>query len=186
MAEEIQVRPASAVAVVLDVPRRWVVDGAVLGAVAGGSSTALLMMLEPAGDAFPITALLCLSGGLTGAAVGAPLRRTLDNLRRRLSLPTLAVLMPIVGAAWGASVVVLTFLGAVMTLPGVSSDWVEVMLILSGLLGAPVGALLFGLLWLPYAISAVMRLPRWPLVLTTAAASPVIGYLWFRLIHDLL
>jgi len=180
---EIMTRPDAAL--ILDAPRRWAVDGALLGAVAGVSSPALMLVSEPLTiETLTIVAALTACGALTGVVYGFPVRRLLNWLRRRLSLRSLAVLMPAVGAIWGTGVItgamVLIMIGGDYTLAQIAGASIGHGVIIGG----PIGAVLFGLLWLPYAVTAVMRLSRWPVVLATAALSPVLTWIWLTLLQS--
>jgi len=148
---------------------QWVGDAAVLGAISGGTSILLLPTLFLLGwHSVIIAAVLTVAGGMSGAVAGVPLRAAVDRLRGRLPLWGYALLMPVFGALWGT----LALFGASVVANGFFSltiFWQTLAL------GAPFGAMLVGLLWLPYAMATVLRGRRWPVALATAVISPVIA-----------
>ncbi|MEM6926618.1 MAG: hypothetical protein AAF602_06805 [Myxococcota bacterium] len=171
---------------VLDSPKRWSADGALLGAMAGFFSPLLVLLSEPVTlYTLQLVAFLTLCGGSTGAALGRPVRSLLNRLRRRLSIRSLAVLMPALGAIWGTLAVTAT-----MVLLMAGSEFSPAVIAGTSvghgvMIGGPIGAVMFALLWLPYAVTAVMRLSRWPVLLATAVASPLLTWVWLTALRSI-
>ncbi|MEL6348317.1 MAG: hypothetical protein AAFV53_34725, partial [Myxococcota bacterium] len=115
-----------------------------------------------------IAAVLATAGGISGAVVGVPLRAAVDRLRGRLPLWGYALVMPLFGAIWGT----LALFGASVAVNGMVSPF---LLWQAVLFGGPFGAVLVGVLWLPYAMASVLRGRRWPVALATGILSPVIA-----------
>ncbi|MFT5684664.1 MAG: hypothetical protein ACI8RZ_005608 [Myxococcota bacterium] len=166
---------------VLDTPARWRRDAALAGAVGAlGCCSLLLLKWDPV--ALAAVPIAVASGALSGLVVGGPIRRVIDALRRRVSLRSIAWAVPILGATWGV-LAMMGFLVGIQLIGAPAPGLVDV-LTMSTLLGGPIGALLLGLLWLPHAVTAVMRLPRWPILAATLALSPIVAWGWILVLFQ--
>lgn len=160
---------------VLDTPDRWRQDLRVLCAVAGGTACAWVLPMAPGVGAAVMLAGV-LSGALIGTALGGSMRGTLDRMRRRLPLWGVALLAPVLGAALAVAVGELGLLFALPVLGLPASLWAFAEVALYIL--APIGAVLGGLLWLPYAMTVVLRQTRWPVLAATAVLTPLVTAAW--------
>lgn len=135
----------------------WVMHGTLVGLAVSWVSTPTLLpfsLLSP-----PPLAMLAL-GALHGAVLGALGRAFLNEFRGRLSLPTLALLVPVLAGV----------------VSGLLSLWSSLLLhgLHPGLLlfDASLSAVLVGLAWLPYAMATVMGWSRWPVFVGTVLLTP--------------
>ena len=116
------------------------------------------------------------SGALIGTALGGPVRQSFDLMRRRLPLWGVALLAPVLGAALSVLVGELGLLMALPVLGLPASAWAFYDVAVHIL--APIGAMLGGLLWLPYAMTVVLRQARWPVIAATAVLAPLVSAAW--------
>lgn len=117
--------------------------------------------------AYPVAAsgLGAASGYLGGLAAPS----VLERLRKRLSLKAITALALLAGGLWGAAV------GAAATLVVWPAPAFTPPFVIGALLGAPVGAMALGLLWLPYTMQAVLGGRRWPVLAAAAVMAPALG-----------
>jgi len=167
---------------ILDTSARWRHDLSGLCALAGGSAFSWVAAFEPV-HGLALVLGGAVAGGLVGALAGGTVRRAVDTMRRRLPLWAIAMLSPVIGAGLGVLVGELALLLALPALGLPASAWAfgyAAVYIL-----APVGALLGTLLWLPYAMTAVLRSSRWPVIAATAMLSPLVSLAWIMLSHSI-
>lgn len=144
-------------------PSRWRRDFALMGALTGVLATAVLGLVSPT-----LPLLAGIIGLLLGALLGEASPRVLERVRGRVPLATIGLLTLPVGAGVGALV------GGLAALlwswhPGLA-------LIVGGTAGL-CGALQLGAFWLPYTVLAVLRRPTWPVVVASAMAAPLLGWI---------
>lgn len=143
-------------------PVSWSRDGAIVGAVTGyvGPASVLFgLSLHP-------WLLACTLGfALGGAVLGAWLSAVLEQVRGRVPLPVLAVVVPALavgsGSLWAA------FLAWMVEAPVALSMTFAVVAI----------AFQVGVFWFPYTMLAVLGRARWPLVVAACTVSPLLGLL---------
>lgn len=139
-------------------PARWSRDLALVGGVVAA--------LAPCVEGWD--AELSLAASLAGAVAGGVLGRVapgvLDRQRGRVPLAALACLAPLVGAGWGGFAGMAGGIAARVEPPIVVGAW-----------GAVVGALLVGMLWLPYTVQSLRGAPTWPVVLAALLSAPFLG-----------
>lgn len=166
---------------VLDTSHQWQRDGILLGLLVT-SSNAFIQSLRPPFDPWALGALILL-GGLSGMLLSPSVRALVNQLRGRLPMWVLAMLMPIVGGLWGWGLGAVWM--AVITGGEIVSN-VGFWMSLSALMAAPIGTVLVGLLWLPYAMTAVLRLPRWPIMSATAVVSGTVSWWWLAAVFSVI
>jgi len=140
--------------------RDWMRDATIVGLVSGYTGPAWVLYGP---SLHPHLVACALTGGVAGVLMGAVAPDLLEQLRRRVSLRTLMVVLPLLAF----------FLGTGMATLAASA------------VGAPMGAASrFGavalagqvaLFWLPYTVATVLEGPRWPVVLAACALSPLLG-----------
>lgn len=160
---------------VLDTSARWQRDLTGLCAVAGGTSFCWVVVLDPV-QGLALSAAGAVAGALFGSLSGGVVRSAMDRMRRRLPLWSLALLTPVLGAVLGVAIGELALLMALPVLGLPTSAWAFFETATHVL--APIGALLASLLWLPYAMTAVLRLERWPVLVAMALLAPLISFTW--------
>lgn len=166
---------------VLDTSHQWQRDGIQLGLLVTASNAFIQSFHSPA-DPWALGTLIVL-GGLSGMLISPPVRAMFNQLRSRLPMWVFGLLMPIVGGLWGWGLGAIWI--AVITggeIVGNVGFWMS----FSALLAAPIGTVLVGLLWLPYAMTAVLRLPRWPIMSATAVLSGMVSWWWLATVFSLI
>jgi hypothetical protein len=140
--------------------RDWARDAALVGLVTGYTGPAWLIYGL---GLHPHLVACALAGGLVGAMLGAVAPDVLDLVRGRVSLPALAVSLPVLGffLGWGAAALAADLVGAPV---GAAARF-----------GAVALAGQIALFWLPYTVATVTRLPRWPVLLIACLVSPLLG-----------
>ncbi|MEL6347678.1 MAG: hypothetical protein AAFV53_31520 [Myxococcota bacterium] len=169
---ELATRPPDGLPVLGPV-RSWEQDFTLIGILAGGLAPALLWIFPEAG--VPISAAAALLGAISGPWFGRRLRTFLDQTRGRLPILALLALVPPLGALWGG--LVAGGAGALVGLIAEGTAAAVVMGTLCGVAGALTGAVLIGLIWLPYAFQIVLRGKRWPLIAGVGILSPLLPVL---------
>lgn len=145
-------------------PLPWARDFAVVGGVTGFAAPYVVI------TDLPFAAAAGLAGAALGLVLGALAAPFLERARHRVPLLLLVFAAPFVGAVWGGlSGVAGGLVGGRMF----AGESVELGLVM----GAAAGMVQLGWMFLPYTLVAVMKLPRWPVVLAASVAAPVFGFL---------
>ena len=165
---------------VLDTSHQWQRDGIRFGLLVT-TSNAFIQSFHSPFDPWALGSLILL-GGLSGMLISPPVRSMVNRLRGRLPMWALGLLMPVVGGLWGWGVGAVWM--AVITGGEIMANlgfWMS----FSALLAAPIGMILVGLLWLPYAMTAVLRLPRWPIMSAAALLSGMVSWWWLAMVFSI-
>lgn len=159
-------------------PRHWATNGSLLGGILGwwvpAAIVAALVLLT--GDGLfvllmgflnPLNFASAVVGALVGGLLGVVHPALLDRVRGRVPVLAIALGQTVTGALAGAAA------GAAWALPLVLLDASSPLFLVTGAIGAILGALVAPIWWLPFAVSTVLG-RQWPVTLGVAVGFPVL------------